>query len=224
MIFQETIPVRSNLKITARENGKIKEIREGHNIWVNLGREWLAKLIGYASYSLGAGVPVIDHRVRYMGLGIGGNRQVALGLANASPVGGGVAPNHYAGTNLQTDTSPAVTVLERPVRISWSGVTPTASPYDPAGDIWLGQVAPVTFPVATTAKFSRLFTGTEINGLTSYYNAVPLSEIGLFHNGASVSIPSSTANPTNTYVAYDTFDTLVKTVAIELQFDWEIRF
>jgi hypothetical protein len=60
--------------------------------------------------------------------------------------------------------------------------------------------------------------------LTSYYNAVPLSEIGLFHNGASVSIPSSTANPTNTYVAYDTFDTLVKTVAIELQFDWEIRF
>lgn len=223
MIF-DNIPVRSNLKITARERGKIVARSEGHNIFVNLGREWLAKLIGYGSYSMGAGVPVTDDRIRYMGLGIGGNRQVALGLANASPVGGGVAPNHYAGTNVQDDVTPTATTLERPVRVSWSGAVPTASPYDPAGDIWMGEVSPVTFPVATTTLFQRLFTTTEINGPLSYYNAVPLSEIALFHNGCDITSPSSAANPTNTYVAYDTFDTIVKTVAVEIDFEWELRF
>ncbi len=225
MNIRDTIQVRSNLSIVVRERGKIVARRVGHNIFVNLGREWLAKLICYSSYTGPTGNPEIDHRIRYMGLGTGGSRQGALGLAN-----GGVVGTDYPGTNLQTDTNPAVSVLERPVRVSWTGGDPpsTSPVYDPLEDTWLGQVAPVTgltgHPTASETSFTRTFSTTEINGLSSYYNAVPLSEIGLFHNGADPTRPSNAANPTNTYVAYDTFDTIVKTVAVHFEINWTLRF
>lgn len=222
--FHEKIQAKSNLRITARERGKILRRVEGHNIWVDLGREYLAQLIGYLSYTGPTGNPERDDRLRYIGLGIGGDRQVALAVANASPLGGGSPPNHYAGTNVFDDTSPAQTVMERPVRVSWSGVTPTASPYDPVNDVWMGQVAPVTHPVATSTRFTRLFTETEINGVSSYYPVVPLSEVALFPGAANIHSPSNASNPTNTYVAYDTFDTISKTVGVTLEVDWTIEF
>ena len=39
MKFEATFEVRQNLKITARERGKIVDRREGHNIWLNTGRD-----------------------------------------------------------------------------------------------------------------------------------------------------------------------------------------
>lgn len=218
------IEARSNLCLTVRERGKLRSRRKGHNIWVNLGREFLAQLIGYASYTGPTGNPERDDRIRYIGLGIGGNRQLALGVANASPLGGGSAPNHYAGTNTQNDTTASVSVMERPVRVSWAGLTPTASPYDPVDDIWAGQVAPVSHPTSGSTKFTRLFTETELNGVSSYYPTVPLSEVALFPGAYDVHLPSNASNPTNTFVAYDTFDTISKTVGVTLQVDWTIEF
>jgi hypothetical protein len=40
----ENIEVRSNLSLVARERVKIVARRDGHNIWLNLGREYLASL------------------------------------------------------------------------------------------------------------------------------------------------------------------------------------
>jgi hypothetical protein len=121
----------------------------------------------------------------------------------------------YPGGNTQTDTDPSVTTLERPVRISGATSVP---PYT-AGDVWLGQVqAPVVHSPSTVSLFSRTFTSAEISYST--FLAVPLSEVGLYTAAANpVLLP-----PTNTLIAYDSFDTLTKTAAFSLDILWEIRF
>jgi hypothetical protein len=201
-----TVQAKSNLHLTVRERGKIVARRAGHNIWLDLGREYLASLLAYRSMNPLA--PERDDRIRYMGLGIGGTRQVALGVANAPPLAGA-----YPGSNLQNDTTPSVTRLERPVRISGSG-----DPYPGrAGDAWLAEVqAPAGHVVPTQVTFKRLFTQLDV----SYppFLSVPLSEIGLLTSAADA------GSFANTLVAYDTFDTLSKTDAFELEVDWTVRF
>lgn len=203
----ETVEVRQNLSLIARERGKIVARREGHNIWLDLGREWLAQLIGYATLTPGL-TTFTDNRVRYMGVGVGGTRQLALGEVAIAPI-----VTAYPGTNNQTDIDPTVTLLERPVRVTGGS---SAFPYDP-GDEWLAQVqAPPTFPTASQATFTRVFSETDVS--YSPYLTVPLSEIMLFLNGADPNAYN------NTGIAYDTFDTLSKTSAFELEVNWTVRF
>jgi hypothetical protein len=217
MGFADKITVKSNLRLVLRERGKIRARRDGHNIWVNLGREWMSQLIDYTSLPTPPAVtpvtPENDNRIRFMGLGIGGNRQLQLSIANSAPMS-----VHYPGTNVQSDTDPTVTTLERPVRVSSVGA-PIPPPYS-ATDVWLGQVgAPATHNTPTSTTFVRLFSETDV----SYgpFLSVPLSEVGLF-----LYSPSSTYInlPNNTFVAYDTYDTLMKTSAFSLEIDWTIRF
>jgi hypothetical protein len=202
----DTIEVKQNLKLIMRERGKICARREGHNIWTILGSEFLAELTALQSY--GPDVPFRDDRIKYMGLGIGGTRQLALDAANNLPV----SPP-YTGTNAQTDADVTVSTIERPVRVSGS-----ASAYPGiAGDAWLGLIAsadPSTVPTHVT--FRRIFTQTEVN--YGQFVSVPLSEIGLF---TSASDPE---NYQNLMMAYDTFDTLSKTSAFDLEVIWTIRF
>lgn len=206
MRLHSTVDVAQNLKLTMRERGKIVAKREGHNIFLDLGREWLSQLVSYASLS--PDVTFRDDRVRYMGFGIGGNRQLQLASANSPPI----SPP-YVGTNVQTDTDVTLTVIERPVRVAGS-----ISAYPGlAGDQWLGVVGsadPLSIPTQVT--FRRLFTQSEI----SYgpFISVPISEIGLFTSAADPE------NYQNTMIAYDTFDSLSKTSAFELEVVWTIRF
>ena len=217
----DTIQVRSNLRLTARERGKIVAKRVGHNIWLDVGRQWLAQLVTYASYTgsfpTAVGVPLVDARIQYMGLGIGGNRQLALTTANASPLGASPpSPNGaYPGTNVQTDTDPTVVALERPVRIQ--GGT-TTYPYYPT-DQWLAQVAPAPWSVDGSpydSTFSCLFAATDVS--YSPYTTVPLSEVGLFNAAANPNIYN------NAPCAYDTYDSLSKTSAFDLEVQWTLRF
>jgi len=206
MGFSSTVEVKQNLKLLLRERGKIVDRREGHNIFLDLGREWLAQLIAFQS--LNPDVPFRDDRIRYMGFGIGGNRQLQLGAANSPPI----SPP-YVGTNAQTDTDATVTTIERPVRVSGSA---TAYP-GVAGDMWLGIIGsadPLSSPTQVT--FRRFFTQVEVS--YGSFISVPLSEVGLFTSAADPN------NHQNTMVAYDTFDTISKTSAFELEVIWTIRF
>jgi hypothetical protein len=203
----DDIEVKMNLKIIARERGKIATTRDGHNIFLDSGREWIAKLIAYLSF--GPDTPERDDRIKYMGVGIGGTRQIAPGVANSSPIGGAGDP--YQGTNLQTDLDPIITTLERPVRIAGSTGGPAA------GDEWIGQIqAPADHPLPQQTTFTRVFTQVEVS--YTPFLTVPLSEIGLFTSAADPE------NNLNTAMAYDTFDTLSKTVAFELEVQWTFRF
>lgn len=206
MRFVDSIEVKQNLSLVARERGKIIERREGHNIFLDLGREWLAELIGYQSFS--PDTPFRNDRVKYMGFGIGGSRQLAAATANSAPI----SPP-YTGSNAQTDTDPSVIRLERPVRVSGST---TAYP-GIAGDAWVGIIGsadPNTVPTQVT--FTRIFSQIEISYGT--FLSVPLSEAMLFTSAADPE------NYQNTGIAYDTFDTLSKTTAIELEVVWTLRF
>lgn len=216
MSICEDIEVKQNIKMTVRERGKIVALREGHNIFVDLGREWLSRLIAYSSYS--PDVPQREDRIRYMGFGIGGTRQVALAVANGSPLGGVGDP--YAansatgiGGNTQTDADRTVTRLERPVRVSGG-----ASNYPGvSGDRWIGQIqAPAEHPSGTSVLFRRLFSQEEVSYMP--FSAVPLSEVALYTAAAS---PVFYLNP---LVAYDTFDTLSKTSAISVEVEWTFNF
>jgi hypothetical protein len=209
--FGETVEVRNNLRLTVRERGKIVTRRVGHNIWLNLGREYLASLIAYTSFS--PLTPERNDRIQYMGVGIGGTSQLALTTANSPPLS-----TAYPGTNDQTDEDPTVTGLERPVRISGSS---TAYPGS-GGDVWLGQVeAPATHLTATEVTFNHLFNETDIS--YSPFLTVPLSEIMLFTSLANPSIAPLPLSGNNG-VAYDTFDTLSKTNAFDLEVAWTVRF
>lgn len=205
--------VKSNLKITLRERGKIVARREGHNIWLDFGRVHLAKLLCFTSFS-----PLTaeeDNRVSYMGFGIGGTQQIATAIADNDPM-----LSHYPGTNVATDAQPELLKLERPARFGWTsgpsaptGVDPLV--YDP-GDIWLKQIQTVTHPTTSSTRFSLTATAADFND--SAYLVVPLSEVGLFHRGASVQ------SYNNSPVAYDTFDAIQKTGAFDLNVSWTIRF
>lgn len=206
MRLLETIEVKQNLILTARERGKIVARREGHNIWLNLGREYLAQLIAYSSMT--GPTAERDDRIRYMGVGVGGNRQVTLGVANSAPI-----VTAYPGTNVQTDSDLTLQHLERPVRVNGS-----EDPYPGQGaDEWIGQVqAPATHPLATQTTFSRIFTTSDVS--YGSFVSVPLSEIMLFTGSANKNVYN------NTGIAYDTFDTISKTAAIEFEANWTIRF
>lgn len=201
-----TVEAKNNLIITARERGKLVTKREGHNIWLNLGREYMAQLM---SYSLMSPLTTVrDDRIRYMGMGIGGTRQLIPSIANNATF---LAA--YPGTNLQTDEDPAITVLERPIRVSG---TSTPSPYD-AADVWLGQIqAPAYFPAYNQVVYRRLFMSYELN--YNPYTVAPVSEVGLFTNAANPLLPH------NVMLAYDTFETIAKTDAVELEVAWTISF
>jgi hypothetical protein len=202
----DEIEVRSNLRILARERGKIVARREGHNIWLNLGREYLASVIIYTSYS--PEVHGSDARVRYVGLGIGGAQQRMLSVANADPFA-----SAYPGSNNQTDTDATVTRLERPVRVSGGSIVYPGA----VDDVWLGLLqAPPTHPVPTQTRFQRLFTQLEVS--YAPFLSVPLSEVMLFTSVASPSMFN------NVGVAYDTFDSISKTSAISLELEWTLRF
>jgi len=214
---------RSNLTLTAyNERGKRVGWRKGHNIFLTLGRTWLPDLVSYSALPAGTPPPVgpvtrTDSRgVRYMGLGIGGDRQSNLALADASPL-----VDHYPGTNVQTDTDPGVVALERPVRITAATPGSPALPpgYD-AGDVWLGQIAaPPTKPNATTVRFSRLFTSGEV--AFGPFTSVPISEIGLFlHSDSATYIYTYNNAP----FAYDTFDTFHIRSGFGVLAEWELRF
>lgn len=206
MGFVATVEVKQNLIITARERGKIVARREGHNIWLNLGREYLAQLMSYSSMT--GPIAERNDRVRYMGLGIGGNRQLLLGVANADPY-----LTAYPGTNAQTDSDATVTLLERPVRVSGG-----TAPYPGVGtDQWLGQIgAPANHPVSTQVQYIRTFSTSDVSYGT--FLSVPICEVMLFTGAADPTVYN------NTGIAYDTFDTISKTSAFELEIDWTIRF
>lgn len=206
---------QNNIQIVARERGKIVARRESHNIWVDLGREFLTKVMSYATYAPDTFQEVL--LPRYMGFGIGGIKQNALGIANVAP-----CLTHYPGTNVQSDISSRVRRLERPCRISWvidppsvPGGVPGAYTYD-AGDIWLRQITPTVHPTSYSVQWSCSFTSTDFSRTT--FLAVPISEIGLFLHGSNPNVYN------NNLIAYDTFDTLTKTALFDsLDVTWTVR-
>lgn len=204
--------------IVMRKDGRVLETRHGRNVWVGMGREYLAHLVPLLSYD--PDVPYEDRRVRYMGFGIGSDRQQQLGMANTPPIG-----TAYPGTNTYNKDypiDPLIITLERPVRISGG-----STPYPGVGtDVWLKEPPPpgfmTVFPVGTgEVIFRSLIDGTLTGSNDIVYppfTQMPLSEVGLFLSDADVNVPFGQL------VAYFSFVTIVFPVGAQLEVSWKVRF
>jgi hypothetical protein len=209
MILTDKIEATWNLEIDLIERGKKRRWHQRtHNIVVNTGRQMFCEVITPQSLGAGSFVRHQDTVVRYIGFGIGGNRQNSAS-AFAAPYA-----VDYPGTNMQTDTDVTVARLERPVRV-------TAAP------LWMREIStPGTFPTTTSTRFIAVFSETDIN--YGSYTSVPLSEIGLYKSSADPSLPNGSAGAYpgagGHTLAYDTFDTIHKTGLFSIEVRWEFRF
>jgi hypothetical protein len=149
--------MNANVLILVREKGRLVDYREGHNVWVVQGREYLAKVITLASFD--PDVPIDERGVKHIAFGIGGHKQSLPAIADSPPMSlaypAGYDPHATNGHAYRADypINPLIQTLERPVRISGS-----SQPYTPApiGDIWFTQPPPPglirTFTPSTPAN------------------------------------------------------------------------
>lgn len=217
MRHNDIIEVKYNLHIEARERGKLVQSMDTHNIFVDSGRYWLSRLMGYKTLPTPPTAPnegttatpvdpYVNHRIRYIGVGIGGDRQhYPVTYFNTPPL------DVYQATFLQNDTTPAVSHLETPVPV-----------YEHNGIYWLAQVTNTLTGLPNgQIKFTRVFTENELS--FGGRPIIPVSEVALFTNEAD---PTASPYPTRydgPMVCYDTLDTLPKNNSIVLQFDWTLR-
>lgn len=234
MQFQEKIEAKTNVKIIARERGKIvpSKCRQVHNTWVNYGRKFLAEVISprdngtshdYTThYGDGSGVRV----VRYVGVGIGGAEQV-VNIASLYPT----LDAHYPGQNTYTDSDITINYLQRPVKVDGvAGVGASAG-------TWMRSIGyPLIFSGTPVHKveYMTFFSEYDLN-IGGAYPAVPLSECGLMLTNE---VPDRLSNEVYDYgsspdyigaerqlvLAYNAFATIVKTLAVALEIHWEISY
>lgn len=239
---REVIKVVPNLTVRLKRDDKTLEEQRVHNVFVDLGRDWLSKLVGAASYpALSSIVNMKDtdiptsmslheswvtppdkrtYRTRWIGVGTGGYLQTA-----AIPGQGGYTE------------IPTINGVENPVWIRESSVV--------VGPEWMGEVLsqdtsdPLDFPETGTIVFRRLFAETEISFIDSggnpcqdyqgnlYGTTVPVTEVALFTSEAD---PFS-APHVNVFggdvpglQAYGLINPIYKTPLVALEVIWEISF
>lgn len=139
--------MKPNVFISVRKNGRLVDYREGHNVWVDQGREYLAKVITLSS--INPDVPIDERGVKHIALGIGGFKQSLPSIADAAPMNqaypAGLDPNGTNGHQYRDDypINPLIKTLERPVRISGNS-QPYDNPPDPT-DVWFTSPPPPGF-------------------------------------------------------------------------------
>lgn len=216
----------ANVQITGRERGKKvpSACREGHNRWVNFGREYLARVVT-PDISWGH---VDDSVIRSMAFGMGGADQTTT-------VTGDLA-THYPGQATFTDNDFTVVYLERPIKVTGTAGVGTSP------GVWLkditvdGSTTPSFSGVpASTVEFVATFSDTDLH-LGGAYTSIPLSEVGLYLSTQTASLlsnqvydyasPPSYINNTTRQklVAYFPFATITKTPAVALEVRWQLQF
>lgn len=230
-MLTEIIQAKVNVRIIARERGKIRRdlCRQGHNIWVNFGRQFLAEVISPldTNYNKHYGEGSVVRVTKWMGVGIGSDEQT-VDIASTYPT----LDTDYPGQNIFDDSVLTTPYLERPVKVTGTAGVGTAA------GVWLKVVsAPPTFSGTPThiVTFTTLFSNTDMH-LGGSYPAVPLSECGLYLSDQPDSLVSSQvydygASPdyinTSTrqrLIAYNGFAPLTKTASVSLELNWEIQF
>jgi hypothetical protein len=204
----ENFNISANVVVRAYEDGVLAHTRESHNVFVNTGRAWLAKMLGASDYSVDPPTPHATEKVAYIGLGCGGALQTDANFANTQP---------------ETVT---VTALEDPIPVSQTG-----------GGVktWLKKVldqsypSNVFFPGDFRTAFIADFVESEVSYAlsTSYTSGIlvgtnaPVSEAGLYLSTANPALVTPT--DVNRLVAYNTFSAIPVTPNTVLRVNWELR-
>ena len=223
----------ANVFITARSGGEVVACREGHNVWTEFGREYLAQRVTLATHDPDT-FENLDV-IAYMQFGIGGNKQRNMLSVNNPPYSTsyppGFDPNSTTGNTYREENhkDPLISSLERPVRIA--GGTNDYGTIDP-GDTWILDYIGGSFLTSHLTPYSVTLRGfvdaTAGQIVYSPFDSVPLSEIALITNKYSTALtnkPYTSVSPQSSpCVAYHSFDTIEITDAIELEIEWTIGF
>lgn len=206
-----------NVRLTARKHGKLIPglSRESHNVFVNGGRAWLARMLGASDYSANPPTAHLTSKIMYMGFGCGGALQT-------DPL--------FANTQTEVVT---VDALQDPVPFSKTGAVRTylktvenqtlSSTHFPSDyrTRFIAEVAEteITFALNET-RTSGVVVGT----------SVPVSEIGLYLSTAYPIYSHVGGNPgeadpagANALVAYNIFDPIPLSPGVVIRAEWELR-
>ena len=209
-----------NVLIEHRRAGILVETRSVHNVWTSVGKAYLSQLVAFQVIDDAIGdFPQEDHRIKYFGVGIGGNEASGIAyetvLATAYPPGEdpvGTAGNAY---NKINPTGPLITTLERPVRFTGS-----TQPYPSAlsSDVWLSNPLVAYYRDINSVTFRTTLDGS--SGILAYspFTILPISEAGLFNSAASPNLPYNAA------LAYVNFNALFFQSDSVITFSWTVRF
>lgn len=206
MRITDGIELHSNILIQAFERGKRRILHESHNIFTDIGRQFICENITASSFSGSSFVRTQNTVVRYIGFGVGGNRQTSPS-ASATPIS-----TDYPGTNTQTDTDVTVSGLERPVKVTSTD--------------WMKEVStPGTFGTTKEVTYIAVFSETDLT--FGSYTSVPISEIGLYKSSATLTLPNGSSGSYpgagGHIIAYDAFNSLEKTARWTIQANWTLR-
>ena len=210
----DRIAVEANVRIELidRISQEVVDTRESHNIITNVGRNWLRDLVSPKAWPTpipaggaieGSSYVYTSERVGYIGFGVGG----ALS----------VAPYYHTQEELV-----GVTAIEDYVMVN-------ATDY-------LKQIYPCTaalgsFPDSYTAAFMVDVLDSEISFATNTSKSmigvgttVPISEIGLYLSGASVTDTPDHVDNLARCIAYNIFSPLNITPDVTIRVVWEFRW
>jgi hypothetical protein len=214
--------MKPNVFITARDRGKISYRWEGHNVWVERGRQYLAQMLSLSSHN--PDVPVIpSSRLKHIQYGIGGVTQelgsIPANVNTAYPVGEDPQATDGHSYNHLFPIDPLITTLERPVRISGG-----TNPYDtaPNTDVWLtGTAAPKFLVTVSSSSVSLRYFVSGSSGDIAYapFTNVPITEAGLTLSGEAT--PNAPFSP---IVAYVNFSPVRITATLDVEFVWTVGF
>lgn len=203
MFLHEDIEVKANVYVVARERGKIVGIREDHNIFTTIGREYVVDMFAGSS----------SETVQYIGVGIGSDEQT-VNVSSVYPS----LDSTYPGQNVFDDDDPSIQVLERPVQAS-SGT-------------WM-VTGSATQPVSTTYRITYLYGQTEINLSGSYpivpisesgLHLSSESPTAAAYTGGSAPDYIGPARLTSQRVcAYNGFAPISKGPGMTIEIRWELR-
>jgi hypothetical protein len=187
--------MKPNVFIFVREKGRLVHYHEGHNVWVDQGREYLTKLITFSSFD--PDVPAEPYRaVKHIAFGIGGVYSSGVAdlppMSLAYPAGYDQHATDGHQYNIYFPVQPLIETLERPIRISGNS-QPYNFPPTPT-DVWFTQPPPPGFirtftpnePAETSEGSVDLigsFPGT-LNGKTLILKVVD--------DGSQLDLPTST--------------------------------
>ena len=206
----DALPVYCNVRVTLlTTDGVVLDTRESHNVVTNIGRDWVAHLLGSSDYSQPDPAPHDKRKIAYMAVGCGGALQDGVGFAkNQNELVTVVAledpvPMFMDGNNL-------------PVYLKGVDYQQATSTYFPsnAKTVFVVDIAEseVSF-VGNMAKTSNKVVGTD----------VPVSEAGLYLSGTN-------QNPINLHIpeadalfAYDIFTPIHVTPNTVLRIEWSIQ-
>ena len=205
IIVKEQLPPTCNVRVTLLDEN-YKEIQriERHNVFTNMGRNWIRDLISVPTYAYPERGNV-NVRPMYHALGVGGAEQTE------TPPGGGTYTEIQSVTNLELPV-----IINRDPELYWAQCSAQPDLTDTG-----------VFPDPYTVRYRSIILPNQVSFAEqpTYGTLVPISEAALFTSACTpaTQLPPGPPSVAIGMIAYAVFPPVYKTSANLLEVIWEIQ-